>query len=266
MNFRITTNQLWVFLLALLMACSSKDTPQSSQGFDCTKSTLLLQAATTTNPTTCSGSDGSITPNATGGETPYQYAIGGGAYSSVLGFTGLSAGKYTIKVKDKNGCEKTQEVTLASPNSTVAITSIDKTISGCGTSTGSITVNATGTGLTYRKNTEAFVSTSTFSNLAPGSYQVTVKDASNCTTTQTVQVLSSIKFSDVQAIVNTNCAVSGCHVSGGTAPFALTTESAIKSRATSIKSATQSKSMPKGGSLSQSDINAIACWVDDGAN
>ncbi len=263
MNLRINSIQLFAIAITFTMGCSSKDVPS---GFDCTKSTLTLQAATTTNPTSCSGSDGSITPNITGGEPPYQYAFGNSAYSSILGTTGLAAGKYTIKIKDKNGCEKTQDVTLTSPNSTVAITSIDKTTSGCGTNTGSITINATGTGLTYKKNSEAFVSTSTFSSLAPGSYQITVKDASNCTTTQTVQVLSSIKFSDIQAIVNTNCAIGSCHVSGGSAPFALTSETAIKSRASAIKSATQGKSMPKNGTLSQSDINAIACWVDDGAN
>ena len=49
-------------------------------------------------------------------------------------------------------------------------------------------------------------------------------------------------------------------------PLHFTVFSNIQSSASQIKSLTQSGAMPKNGSkLSQTQLDAIACWVDDGA-
>ncbi|MCJ7467484.1 MAG: cytochrome c [Maribacter sp.] len=58
-----------------------------------------------------------------------------------------------------------------------------------------------------------------------------------------------------------------CHNGDGSEPFApdLTTYPLVESIAGLIKDVTQSRRMPKVGSLSDSEIAAIKCWVDNGA-
>ena len=74
---------------------------------------------------------------------------------------------------------------------------------------------------------------------------------------------NNITFSGtIQPIINGNCLA--CHGNGGNFPN-LTSFSNISRNAGSIKSAVVSRRMPQGGSLSQTDIDAIASWVDAGA-
>ena len=76
-----------------------------------------------------------------------------------------------------------------------------------------------------------------------------------------------VGFSSViQPIIETNCAIRGCHVPGtGRANFEDVNQ--IKFNAVEIKQRTQSRDMPRGsGSLSQEEIDQISCWVDSGAD
>jgi hypothetical protein len=71
---------------------------------------------------------------------------------------------------------------------------------------------------------------------------------------------------DIQPIISGNCASAGCHGDGSTnGPGELTTYTKIKNAAGSIKSAVVAKRMPKGGSLTEAQIQKISCWVDGGA-
>jgi len=76
-----------------------------------------------------------------------------------------------------------------------------------------------------------------------------------------------VGFSSViQPIIQTNCAISGCHVPGtGRANFQDVDQ--IKFNAVEMKKRTRSLDMPRGGgSLSQEEIDLISCWVDSGAD
>ena len=77
---------------------------------------------------------------------------------------------------------------------------------------------------------------------------------------------STITYSVViQPIINTSCAISGCHVPGtGRANFLNLAE--VQNNAPEIKSRTTSRDMPRVGSLTQLQIDQIGCWVDRGAN
>jgi len=72
---------------------------------------------------------------------------------------------------------------------------------------------------------------------------------------------------DVAPIISTSCAAqSSCHGSGsGNGPGELLTYAQIKASSASIRSAVESRTMPKTGSLSQAQINKISCWVSNGA-
>ena len=46
------------------------------------------------------------------GTPPYEYSLNGGAYQSMNGFTGLSAGGYEVRVRDAGGCVVSRTITL----------------------------------------------------------------------------------------------------------------------------------------------------------
>ncbi len=68
-----------------------------------------------TNPSCYGESNGSITVNATGGTTPYQYKLNTGSYQSTNSFTNLGAGIYTISVKDATNATVSKTDTLTNP-------------------------------------------------------------------------------------------------------------------------------------------------------
>jgi hypothetical protein len=246
------------------LACSNNDDPGP---VDCTTSDFALTFSST-NPSSCSASDGTITASVTGGDGPYQYALDASAFKSDQNFTGLGAGTYQLRSKDKNGCDRSATVVLNSPGSSLAATLTVSTNSGCRTSNGSITINATGgTGpYTYKVNEAPVTSDNVITALSAGNYMVKITDNAGCSITQSAKVLSGIKLSvEIKTIIDASCAVTGCHVAGG-ASVSFTTLANVISNASQIKTLTQSGTMPKNGAkLPQEQLNAIACWVDDGA-
>ena len=71
---------------------------------------------------------------------------------------------------------------------------------------------------------------------------------------------------DINPIIQSTCAVQDCHAAGSSnGPGALTTYQRIFDSRTNIRSAVSSGTMPKTGSLSTDQKNAIICWIDGGA-
>lgn len=71
----------------------------------------------------------------------------------------------------------------------------------------------------------------------------------------------------VGTIISTNCAISGCHVSG-TDRVDLTVKANIIQNATLIRTYTESGFMPEassGRTLTQAQKDDIFCWVENGA-
>ena len=70
-------------------------------------------ATSAVTPETCGDIDGTITTGAiTGGNTPYSYALNGGASQSSSTFNGLAAGTYTVTVTDATGCTSSTTVSV----------------------------------------------------------------------------------------------------------------------------------------------------------
>jgi hypothetical protein len=68
-------------------------------------SVSITATATLNGQIMCNGGTTSITVSAAaGGTAPYTYSINGGAFVSSNVFSSLTAGVYTITVKDANGC------------------------------------------------------------------------------------------------------------------------------------------------------------------
>ncbi len=77
----------------------------------------------------------------------------------------------------------------------------------------------------------------------------------------------SISFEKkVKPIINSSCALSGCHMSGHQQPT-LETYAQISSNADKIRTRTSNGTMPpaaSGISLSVEEIKIISCWVETG--
>ena len=220
--------------------------------------------------TTCGSHNGSIRIEATGENGGLKYSLNGVSYQDSNQFTNLASGTYTVKVRDQEGCEAQQEIVVGESNNSLAVSAVSKTSSGCGTSAGAITLAAEGGegAYTYSINGKDYQSEASFEGLGPGEYTIYVKDASGCASNSKITLLSGISFKNsIAPIIQVNCAISGCHVEGTSrANFNVFEE--LQSRSMTVKEYTQSGHMPpasSGKKLSAEEIEAIACWVNDGA-
>ncbi len=182
--------------------------------------TSTLQPLLTAIPAaaTCGGTNGSITAFGSGGTAPLQYSINGNIFQASNNFTGLAPGSFTVTVKDANGCTNTTTVTV--PNSPAPVVSAIATAASCNNVNGTIT--ATGTGgiapLSYSINGTFFSISNIFTGLAAGTYTVTVKDATGCTSITSVTV-ANIGGPSVTA----TSGVSACNVNNGSITVTATT-------------------------------------------
>jgi len=179
----------------------------------------------------CSGgSTGFVTVAGSGGTPPYEYKLGTAQYRASGVFIGLSAGSYTITVRDAAGCTKDLIVTIAQLNNTVTATLASKTDISClGGSTGSITITGGGgTGpYEYKIGTGQYGANPTFSNLPAGNYIVSVQDIEGCSRDLPVTIVQLAN--SIVATINskTDIPCAGGNVgsvtvtgSGGSAPYA----------------------------------------------
>jgi gliding motility-associated-like protein len=158
-----------------------------------------VDSATTSaacNPT----NSGAITLNSvSGGTGPYQVNVNGGTFNAIPSFPysipNLTAGTYTIDVKDATGCQHITQITVASLG---GITQVNSTAASAGCvppNSGSISLTSItgGTG-PYQVSVNGGPYTNipslpySLPNLTTGVYTVEVQDAVGCTNTTTVNV------------------------------------------------------------------------------
>src|SRR5690606_34087047 len=142
-------------------------------------------------------------------------------------FTGLSQdGTYTVTVTDSNGCIVTDTFDLNTPDAVVA--SINTTSDFCYDTTNGATIEVTVTSgqapFEYSINGASFQSSNMFTNLTPGVYTITVRDAFGCTVTLSAETIapqlsvSTVLTQDLNCTASPDAIISGT-ISGGYAPF-----------------------------------------------
>uniref|UniRef100_UPI004049BAC9 hypothetical protein n=1 Tax=Fulvivirga sp. TaxID=1931237 RepID=UPI004049BAC9 len=260
----LIANVAMLLLLLTFFGCGSDSDPGPSTP-SCDNGPVI-STVDSQDVSDCQSNDGQITIAATG-SSALEYSINGTDFQDSETFTGLGSGEYQITVRDNLGCTATSTVTISAPASTVAISDISASNSGCEQSNASLTITATGQGdLTFSINGGSTQSGNTFTGLAAGNYQVSVADGNGCSTSQTAKVLTGVSFeSQVKSIFVANCILSNCHNGSNAALPDYNDFDEIKSHAADIKARTQSGNMPQNGSLTQEEKDLIACWVDDGA-
>lgn len=250
-----------IITLSLLgMGCADHKLPAP---FQCSDDPVTVELVSVVE-SDCALKDGSIEVRATGGTGAYQFRIGDGVLQSASVFVNLGAGVYEVSAFDDKNCGGTLEVSVQNKNG-VNI-SVQTTDAGCKDFKGTIEVQAFDGVEPYqfRIDASSFSDKNTFDGLASGNHVIVVKDDTGCEVAQTVKLKSGVSYSSsIKTIIEKNCAVSGCH-NGSQFPDLRTFDN-IQKNAGQIKNLTGNRTMPQNGSLTQSEIDLIACWVDDGA-
>jgi len=136
--------------------------------------------------------------------------------------------------------------------------------SECGLAQGAIEIvsKASSNIVRYRLDDGAFSTSATFHDLLPGFYTVSIENVDGCTASREVLIRSGISFKEsVEPIIRKSCAISSCHDGSGNVDY----REFSNFNPSDMKARTQSRNMPKEGTLTQAEIDAIGCWVDDGA-
>jgi hypothetical protein len=146
-----------------------------------TEPALLTLTATTLNLTCFQNNSGQISLTATGGTLPLTYLWQDGVQTQNR--SALAAGAYSVTVTDANGCTDVNAFTLTEPAAlTSAIAS--QSIACFGGSTGSVSITVAGGTLPYSYSwADGPGNVPNRTGLVAGTYQVVVRDANGCQTT-----------------------------------------------------------------------------------
>lgn len=136
------------------------------------------------------GNNGTANVSVTGGSGPFTYSWSNGTNNVTGGssdnISGLTAIGYTVTITDGSGCTSITTVTLTEPGPILPVPA--STPASCGSSNGTVSINATGgTGaLSYNWSTGS--SAQTVSGLAANTYSVTITDANGCSVISTAAI------------------------------------------------------------------------------
>lgn len=154
-----------------------------------------------------SGIDGSLTANASGGNTPYQYLwedSSGAPLSTNVTINNLSADTYFCTVTDNDGCEQSLTALITEPT----LVSVQETLSNVscnGSSSGQIDLILQGGVTPYSYAWSTGQTSPTITNLSAGIYTVTVADNNTCSQVITYQISEPPALSNTETITNVNC-------------------------------------------------------------
>lgn len=151
-----------------------------------------LNADYAVNRPTCSGlNNGSITVTPTNGQAPYEYSIDGGANYQNSNTFAVSAGTYTVRVRDSRNCIRDSVIQVLETAPVFGTYASNATRCNGGND-GTITVDGiVGTSpFEYAVDGSPFQQSGLFT-LAGGVHVVTIRDANGCLKDTTVEVLQA---------------------------------------------------------------------------
>jgi PKD repeat protein len=186
-----------------------------------------LSVTTTQVNVLCFGnSTGSATATPAGGTAPYTYSWNSVPVQTTATASNITAGSYTVTVRDANNCTTTATVNITQPVAALTLTTTKVDVLCNGNTTGSATVTPAGgtAPYTYSWNTIPVQTAATATGLAAGSYSVTVTDNNGCTATTNVSIIQPTALTISISQTNVNCfgnstATATATPSGGAAPY-----------------------------------------------
>ena len=192
--------------------------------------TSLSGSITAQTNVACFGaSTGSVTVTASGGSAPYDYNLDGGTFQPSGTFTELTAGTYTITVRDALLITFNVSVTITQPVSALGGFIASQTNILCfGNNTGSVTIAGSGgvSPYLYKMAGGSYQASGLFETLTAGPYTVTIQDANLCTFDVSVNITQPLAILAVSTLSSANVSCFGSANgsvnvagSGGTSPY-----------------------------------------------
>lgn len=186
-------------------------------------SQLNIMASAT--PVTLVGEDnGTAEVEAWGGTLPYSYEWSNGAITSQI--TNLSAGDYSVTVKDAKGCSRIKTATVTSPDCmgfNIELVAIDETCFG--ENDGQIMAQISGINEPYELKWSNGLDDEHLWSLEPGDYTLTVTDDMGCVEMANITVGQPAALDIVTIPIHTTCGLSNgvieLDVSGGHPPYSI---------------------------------------------
>ncbi len=261
----------FLFFCILFIGCKKSSNDAQPTPNPCSGVSIAVNA-TTSNVTSCSSNNGSISASATG-STGFTYSINATTFQASGNFTGLAAGNFTITAKDANGCTGTTSATVGTSTANITLTPSVSAVVPCSTpaNNGSLSVAASGgtSPYTYSFNGGAFSANATLNNQATGTVTVQAKDANGCTSSNITVTIGTATagplFTAVKNIINSRCG--GCHTGGGSSGGTnFDSDCGIVSKASRIHTRTVIQAnMPSSGPIPANERQAITNWINAGA-
>ena len=166
---------------------------------------LVVVLTSQVNISCFGGNNGSINITVSGGSGPYKYDWNNPA-PDVEDPAGLVAGTYTVTITDVSGCTATTSTTITQPATALSSSITAFTNPLCnGNANGSATVTAAGGSMGYTYAWSNGETTATVTDLAAGSYQVTVRDINGCSS---VSIINLVNPATVTAVISSKTDVS----------------------------------------------------------
>ncbi|CAM1362359.1 putative Contig_15, whole genome shotgun sequence [Tenacibaculum sediminilitoris] len=200
----------------LVVTDSNGNTTYKEQ--ELTENPPLAITFTKTEVTCYNGNDGNIDISVTGGTGVYTYEWSNGEKNEDV--TALPKGVYTVIVKDENGCELQEAITITQPSIYRVLVTAFEEPSGAGLSDGSISVKIEGGVAPYTyewkdEATNSISNTTSINDVLTGKYYLTVVDAKGCELNEvynldepdplvvTIEQVETIKCNgDISAVLN----------------------------------------------------------------
>jgi gliding motility-associated-like protein len=134
------------------------------------------------NHPTCTSTTGTITITSPLG-SGLTYSLDEGVYQTSATFTDIASGSHTIAVKNAGGCTSVPVTVIVNPVPLIPANPVVSAVQPtCTLPTGKITISSpTGMGYQYSTDGINYQSSTTFNNLAPGIYTITVRNTTGCT-------------------------------------------------------------------------------------
>ncbi len=164
--------------------------------------------------------DASVEAIISGGTAPFTFKWSNGATTQLN--APVIAGTYSVTVTDANGCLQSATATITNPTLITLTTTVTNAACG-GASNGTANVSVSGGVAPYSYKWSSGQTTATATNLAAGSYTVSVLDANGCLKAATVTITNAANFTIATSATNATCGSANGSVSvkvtGGTGPF-----------------------------------------------
>ena len=163
------------------------------ESYDLTEPDSLQLSIQRTMPSCADEDDGALMVTALGGTPNYDYEWDNGFI--IPQRVDLTAGDYPITVTDANGCVFTDTIALGAPDPLLISLDSLVNISCPGENDGLIRVSGNGGTAPYQFVWDDGNTAPQRIGLAPGTYQVTVTDFNNCSTTESFDIEPAIPLS-----------------------------------------------------------------------